>query len=100
MPLLCPQAGRPKLVDTILLGLAPPALRALRAEIASRLTSTGGRPALAGTVCRQKTPLNDEDWARLIRLARRFGQDRLHPTPGQVASALLRISLSNLDLAK
>jgi hypothetical protein len=89
-----------KLVDTIPLGLAPPALHALRAEISSRLTSTGGRPALAGTVRRQKIPLNDEDWARLLRLARRFDQDRIHPTPGQVASALLCISLANLDLAE
>jgi hypothetical protein len=89
-----------KLVDTIPLGLAPPALRALRAEIASRLTSTGGWPALAGTVRRQKIPLNHDDWQRLLSLARRFDQDRIHPTPGQVASALLRISLSNLDLAK
>lgn len=59
-----------------------------------------GFPSNEGTVRRQKIPLDDEDWARLLRIARRFDQDRLHPTPGQVASALLRISLANLDLAE
>jgi hypothetical protein len=89
-----------KLVGTIPSGLSPPALHALRSEISSRMTSTGGRPGLAGTIRRQKIPLNDEDWTRLVRLARRLDEERLHPTPGQVASALLRISLTNLELAE
>lgn len=89
-------------IGTVPTGLSPPALRAVREEIANRLASTGGRPALQGTVRRQKIPLSDDDWARLRVLADHIGkdsgEDTLRPTPGQIASALLHIVLASPSL--
>jgi hypothetical protein len=62
-------------------------------ELAERLRSTGGRPALEGATRRQKIPLTDADWNELERLS-----ERLSATPGQVASVLLHQVLANLDI--
>lgn len=80
-------------------GTAPPAFVALRQEIATRLTSTGGRPRLEGAVRRQKIPLSEADWERLLELSDRIATGDVRPSPGQVASALLHSSLANLDFA-
>lgn len=65
----------------------------LHRELADRLRSTGGRPALEGTTRRQKFPLTDADWKELERLAEHLGA-----TPGQIASVLLHRVLANVDL--
>lgn len=62
-------------------------------ELAERLRSTGGRPALEGATRRQKIPLTDADWNELERLS-----ERLSATPGQIASVLLHQVLANLDI--
>lgn len=62
-------------------------------ELAERLRSTGGRPALEGVTRRQKIPLTDADWNELERLS-----ERLSATPGQIASVLLHQVLANLDI--
>jgi hypothetical protein len=77
---------------------SPLALIAVRQELLSRLTSTGGRPGLEGTTRRQKIPLDDEDWGRLRRIAEAFNDDEVRPTPGQVASVLLHRLLENIDV--
>lgn len=65
----------------------------LHRELAERLRSTGGRPALEGATRRQKIPLTDADWSELERIS-----ERLSATPGQVASVLLHQVLANLDI--
>lgn len=72
---------------------SPPALLALRQELARRLVSTGGRPRLTGTQRRQKIPLADEDWQALEKLAEGLADDDIRPSPGQVASVLLHQAL-------
>jgi len=77
---------------------SPMALVAVRQELLSRLTSTGGRPGLAGATRRQKIPLDDTDWARLQKIAEALNDDEVRPTPGQVASVLLHRLLENIDV--
>jgi hypothetical protein len=68
-------------------------MEGLYRELAERLRSTGGRPALEGATRRQKIPLTDADWNELERLS-----ERLSATPGQIASVLLHQVLVNLDI--
>lgn len=86
-------------VGSLAEGVNPVSLVALRNEIGRRLTSTGGRPSLEGTERRQKVPLDDQDWTRLCVLADRIAVGGPRPTPGQVASALLRLALTSFDRA-
>jgi hypothetical protein len=78
----------------------PLSFAALRHELAQRLLSTGGRPALKDTDRRQKIPLSDDDWTRLCELAQRVSDLDARPAPAQVASALLHLALANLDAAE
>lgn len=80
-------------------GASPPArwARVLRQVLLQRLVSTGGRPRLAETTRRQKIPLGDQDWKKLVGLARRIQGEGFHPTPGQLASALLHQLLETMD---
>ena len=70
---------------------------ALREELVSRLQSSGGRPALAGVARRAKIPLSDGDWIELEKLADSLAAPGFSPTAGQVASALLTLSLRSLS---
>ena len=87
-------------IATLPKGRNPMAFERLRHEIARRLLSTGGRPSLQGVDRRQKIPVSDQDWKRLCRLAARLATATQRPAPAQVASALLRIALANLDDAE
>lgn len=79
---------------------SPIAAMALRQEIARRLVSRGGRPALEGTTRRQKIPLADSDWEALGRLAELLEADGVRPTASQVASVILRQALESVDLER
>lgn len=72
---------------------SPIGLFALRRALASRLRSSGGRPALAGTSRRAKVPLSDDEWARIERIAEDVSQSGINTTAGQVASVLLHLAL-------
>src|SRR5436309_15623071 len=76
--------------------LAPLTLFALREELANRLQSSGGRPALAGTTRRAKIPLSDEEWDKLEELAVAIAAPGFAPSAGQVASVLLSLSLHSV----
>ncbi|MBI5477982.1 MAG: hypothetical protein HY906_03955 [Deltaproteobacteria bacterium] len=78
----------------------PLTLLALRQEISRRLASRGGRPALEDAGRRQKIPLADLDWQRLQRIARSLADEEARPTPGQVASTLLRLALQTMEAAQ
>lgn len=73
---------------------SPPSLQAIRADIAGRLLSTGGRPSLVGATLRQKIPLTPADWASLEQIARRLSEPAHRLTAGQVASALIHERLA------
>jgi hypothetical protein len=77
-------------------GASPPTLAALRYELAQRLSSTGGRPALRDTDRRQKIPLSNDDWGRLQELAARMSEPDFRPAAAQVASTLLHLALKGL----
>lgn len=76
------------------LGGSPHGLHAIRADIANRLLSTGGRPSLVGTTRRQKIPLTPEDWTALERIAEELSEPDHRITAGQVASALVHERLT------
>jgi hypothetical protein len=74
----------------------PVALFGLRQALAERLRSTGGRPSL-GVSRRQKIPLDEADWELLCRIAELLSDEGVNPTPGQVASELLRQRLHQVS---
>lgn len=76
---------------------SPVTFHAVREEIFRRLRSSGGRPSLAGAERRPKIPMSDGQWSEIEALAKRMEHVDFHPTPGQVASALLSVSLRHLD---
>jgi hypothetical protein len=76
--------------------LAPITLFALREELVRRLQSSGGRPALTGTTRRAKIPLREEEWQQLEELAAAIASPGFAPSAGQVASALLTLSLHSV----
>src|SRR4051812_39726203 len=71
----------------------PASLFQLRAELASRLHSTGGRPALEGATRRVKILVTDSQWRELEDLAASLSDPGFSPSAGQVASVLLSFSL-------
>jgi hypothetical protein len=76
---------------------SPVTLRQIRAELARRLTSSGGRPALSGTSQRVKIPLSETQWAELERIADDVSGTGCKTSPGQVASVIISLSLRAID---
>jgi hypothetical protein len=81
---------------TLEAALGPITLAAVRAELANRLQSTGGRPGLSETTRRAKIPLADQDWLELEKMATAISSPVCAPSAGQVASVLLRMSIKSL----
>jgi hypothetical protein len=72
-------------------------LAALGSELARRLRSSGGRPALTGTARRLKVPLSPEDVRTLGRVAQALASlGGFGPSLGQVASVILHMNLEAL----
>jgi len=61
---------------------------AIRAEVANRLRSTGGRPGLPGAEPRKVT-LTQEEWEMVRDLADAIAEPGFRPSAGQVAGVLL-----------
>jgi hypothetical protein len=76
--------------------LAPITLFAVRSELASRLQSSGGRPALSGTSRRAKVPITNQVWQDLEELASLASGEGICPTAGQIASVLLTLSAQSV----
>jgi hypothetical protein len=76
--------------------LAPLNLLAVRQELHRRLRSSGGRPALSGATRRAKIPLSDQDWLKLEEMAAAISSPGFAPSPGQVAGALLALSVESV----
>lgn len=75
----------------------PVSLFALRQYLLENLQSSGGRPGLESHARRQKIPLTDEIWLALTGLASILRADGISISPGQMASALIRQSLAQLN---
>lgn len=81
---------------------AAPAMRsrltfaAVRQEAFQRLKSTGGRRGLEGAE-RKKIPLTHRDWQIVERVADHIAEPGFRPSPGQVASILLSMTLDRMD---
>ena len=72
---------------------SPVTMIQIRQEIARRLTSSGGRPALAGASQRVKIPLSDHQWSELERIANDISGPGCKTSAGQVASVIISLSL-------
>jgi hypothetical protein len=77
-------------------GVGPLSLFQVREELFERLQSTGGRPSLAGTSRRTKIPLSDRQWEELEDIATEVASPGFSPSPGQIASVLISLSLRSL----
>ncbi len=65
----------------------------LRVELASRLHSSGGRPALKDAERRIKVPVTESQCRELEELAASLADLEFAPSAGQIASVLLSLSL-------
>lgn len=75
---------------------SPLTFAAVREEVLRRLRSTGGRPGLEG-VERKKIPLTHRDWEIVEQVADHIAEPGFRPSPGQVASVLLSMTLSKMN---
>ncbi|MFO7907635.1 MAG: hypothetical protein ACQESR_26545 [Planctomycetota bacterium] len=78
------------------IGMGPLSMFQVREELFQRLQSTGGRPWLAGTSRRTKIPLSDRQWEELEDIATDVASPGFSPSPGQIASVLISLSLRSL----
>ena len=77
---------------------SPVSMFALRQYLLENLHSSGGRPALEEDARRQKIPLSDEAWEALTVLANVLRAEGVAVSPGQMACALVRQGLTQLNL--
>lgn len=68
----------------------------LRAEVAQRLRSSGGRPTDPSWNVQRLVPFREERWRRLVELAERLSSDERKVSPGQLAGILLDRALSGI----
>lgn len=78
------------------IGVGPLSLFQVREEVFRRLHSTGGRPALTGTSHRTKIPLSDWQRKEIESIATEIASPGFSPSPGQIASVLISLSLRSL----
>lgn len=76
---------------------SPVSMFALRQYLLENLHSSGGRPALEEDTNRKKIPLSDEAWVALTDLANVLRAEGISVSPGQMASALVRQALTQLN---
>ena len=89
------QALHAEVVSTTEMHGSPITMYALREAIGKRLTSTGGRPALAGSTRRQKIPISDQDWDELKHIAEEELGSR-SVSPAQVGAILIRFGIAQI----
>jgi hypothetical protein len=81
-------------------GVGPLSLFQVREELFQRLQTTGGRPSLSGTSRRTKIPLSDRQWEELEDIAKDVASPGFSPSPGQIASVLISLSLRSLHASE
>lgn len=71
-------------------------LLALRAQVASRIRSTGGRPTDPAWNMQRLVPFRKERWRQLVDLATRLSSDQRKVSPAQVAAMLIERALQQV----
>jgi hypothetical protein len=71
----------------------------LRAEVARRLRSTGGRPTDPDWNVQRLVPFRGDSWKRLEQLAERLSRDGRSVSPGQIAALLIEHAIEGIDTA-
>ena len=74
----------------------------LREFVMERLCSSGGRPALIGTIKRRnKIPFFKGDWGKLKMLAKYYKEkEGINVSPGQIASVLIHADIAKINTEK
>jgi hypothetical protein len=69
----------------------------LRADVARRLRSTGGRPTDPAWNVQRLVPFRGQDWKRLEELASRLSTDERSLSAGQLAALLIERAIEGVD---
>jgi hypothetical protein len=72
----------------------------LRAHVARRLKSTGGRPTDPEWNVQRLVPFRDERWRQLEELAKHLSTDERSVSPGQLAAILIERALETSLLSR
>ena len=88
--------GEPSDMTIAGIGSGSLSLFQVREVLLQLLQSTGGRPSLAGTCRRTKVPLSDRQWEDLEGIASEVASPGFSPSPGQIASVLITLSLHSI----
>ncbi len=72
----------------------------LRAELGSRLRSSGGRPSDPEWTIRRLIPFKREEWQELERLAEQCAHEGQRLSPSQLAAVLIERGLEELKKSK
>ncbi|MBM4368042.1 MAG: hypothetical protein FJ090_14620 [Deltaproteobacteria bacterium] len=78
-------------------GQGPLGLLQLRAEVADRLRSTGGRPTDPDWTVRRVVPFRPAGWAELEEFAARLTASGRSVSPAQLAAILIERGLAELE---
>ncbi len=68
----------------------------LRAEVATRLQSSGGRPTDPSWTVQRLVPFGEDRWKQLEKLAENLSHGGRHVSPGQLAAILIERTLNQI----
>lgn len=68
----------------------------LRAEVATRLRSSGGRPTDPSWTVQRLVPFGEDRWKQLEKLAKNLSFGGRNVSPGQLAAILLERALNQI----
>ena len=71
----------------------------LRAEVATRIRSTGGRPTDPSWTVQRLVPFGEDRWKQLEKLAESLSLGGRNVSPGQLAAILLERALNQIKEA-
>ena len=72
----------------------------LRAHVAQRLRSSGGRPTDPDWTVQRLVPFREAGWERLVKLAEEMSSSERKVSPGQLAGILIDRALKDIATSK
>ena len=72
----------------------------LRAHVAQRLRSSGGRPTDPGWTVQRLVPFREAGWRQLVKLAEQMSSSERKVSPGQLAGILIDRALNDIAASK
>ena len=72
----------------------------LRAHVARRLRSSGGRPTDPGWTVQRLVPFREAAWGQLVKLAEEMSSSERKVGPGQLAGILIDRALKDIGASK